>query len=293
MDFKEYQNISQQTDQKPNSNLESELIPLLGLAGEIGVLLSEYKKKLRDGKQYTGFRENIKEELGDLLWYISNLATKFDLNLDKIAQDNLKKTKDLWSSPSKKRKLYDEEASQEQQLPRAFSYTFYYKNKGKRGIGLKDTKTRKEVGDLITDNSYEEDNYRYHDVMHLTFMAHFGWSPVFRKLLRDKDIIKNREDKIAEVEDGGRAQIIEEAIIQLIYIYAHKNNFLQSKGCIIDRQFLRIIKDMTSGLEVKNKTVYEWNKTLIEGFKLWKQLIDNGGGIIEGDLTKGTINYKK
>ena len=108
MNFKKYQNIAKQTDKNPNSNLKSEVIPLLGLVGEAGVLLSEYKKKLRDGKQYTGFKESIKEELGDLLWYISNLATKFNLDLDKIAQDNLKKTKERWDKPKEKRKLYDE-----------------------------------------------------------------------------------------------------------------------------------------------------------------------------------------
>ena len=50
---------------------------------------------------------------------------------------------------------------------------------------------------------------------------------------------------------------------------------------------------MTSGLEVNDRTTYEWNETLRLGFKNWQKLIDNNGGIIEGDLNKGTINYKK
>lgn len=295
MNFKKYQNIAKQTDKNPNSNLKSEVIPLLGLVGEAGVLLSEYKKKLRDGKQYTGFKESIKEELGDLLWYISNLATKFNLDLDKIAQDNLKKTKERWDKPKEKRKLYDENLPLKQRLPRFFSYKFYQIKNGKNKIRIKDIKTNNGIGDLLTDNSYEEDNYRYHDVMHMTFMACFGWSPVFRKLLRNKKlkIIENRTGKNGEVEDGGRAQIIEEAIIHLSYVYASQNNFFQAKNCIIDWQFLRLIKNMTSGLEVNDKTTYEWNETLQLGFKNWQKLIDNNGGIIEGDLNKGTINYKK
>ena len=296
MDFKKYQSIAEQTDKNPKkSNLKSEIIPLLGLVGEAGVLLSEYKKKLRDGKHYTGFKESVKEELGDLLWYVSNLATKFDLDLNEIAQSNLKKTKEHWCKSRNKRKLYDANLPLKQKLPRTFSYKFYQIKNGKKKIRLKDAKTNKDIGELLTDNSYEENDYRYHDVMHMTFMACFGWSPVFRKLLRSKKlkIIKNRTGERSEVEDGGRAQIIEEAIIHLIYVYASQNNFLQSKNCIIDWQFLRLIKNMTSGLEVSDKTTYDWNKALKLGFKNWKKLIDNNGGIIEGDLNKGTINYKK
>ncbi|WP_206540680.1 MazG nucleotide pyrophosphohydrolase domain-containing protein [Xanthomonas hortorum] len=36
------------------------------------------------------------EELGDLLWYVGNVAAKFDLKLEDIAQANLKKTRDRW-----------------------------------------------------------------------------------------------------------------------------------------------------------------------------------------------------
>ena len=297
MDFKKYQDTAKQTDRNPKKNkgeskLKSEIIPLLGLVGEAGVLLSEYKKKLRDGDSYTGFKEGLKEELGDLLWYISNIATKFDINLNEIAKGNLKKVKDRWCKPLQKRNLYDENLPLKQQLPRSFSYKFYHKNKK---LVIKDTKRQKEIGNPLTDNSYTDDGYRYHDVMHMTFMAYFGWSPVFRKLLRNQSlqIIENRTEKQGEVEDGGRAQIIEEAIVQATYIYAHKHNFLKEDTSLIDLQFLKFIKQMTFDLEVKNRTTYEWNHALNCGIKNWNKLKKNKGGIIEGNLNKGTISYKK
>jgi len=43
---------------------------LLGLAGEAGTLLSEYKKHLRDGDAHQLHKERVAEELGDLLWYL-------------------------------------------------------------------------------------------------------------------------------------------------------------------------------------------------------------------------------
>ena len=295
MDFKKYQDIAKQTDQNPKkqkseSKLKSEIIPLLGLVGEAGVLLSEYKKKLRDGDSYTSFKDSLKEELGDLLWYVANIATKFDINLNEVAEENLKKIKERWCKPIQDRMLYDENLPLKQQLPRNFSYRFYHNN---NQLVIEDTKTQQEIGDPLKDNSYKDDGYRYHDVMHMTFMACFGWSPVFRKLLIKEKIIKCRAEEQNEVEDRGRAQIIEEAIVQLAYIYNCQNSFLESNSFSIDGQYLKIIKKMTTNLEVKNRTPYEWNKTLILGLKNWDKLKKNDGGIIEGNLNKGTIEYKK
>ena len=61
------------------------LIPLLGLAGEAGQLLAEYKKRLRDGPGHVQFVDRVSEELGDILWYVANLASKYDLSLEAIA----------------------------------------------------------------------------------------------------------------------------------------------------------------------------------------------------------------
>ena len=57
----------------PNSS--EMLVPLLGMVGELGELLAEYKKWLRDGQAYALFPDRAREELGDLLWYLSNTAT--------------------------------------------------------------------------------------------------------------------------------------------------------------------------------------------------------------------------
>ena len=58
---------------------------------------AEYKKYLRDGEEYRPFRVHIREELGDILWYVANLATKFDLDLAEIAEQNLVKIEDRWA----------------------------------------------------------------------------------------------------------------------------------------------------------------------------------------------------
>ena len=330
MEFKEFQEKSKNTDQKPKDkennkemtskdNLESEIIPLLGLVGEAGVLLSEYKKKLRDGDEYVKFRENIKEELGDLLWYISNLASKFNLNLNDIAVYNLKKTKDLWGKDNQKRELYDESFPIDQQLPREFSYKIEDKE-GK--TTLTDIKTGRQIGNNLTDNSYNDDGYRYHDIMHLTFMAHFGWSPVLRKLLRSKEqekgiqkllclcikihipplknsrkpIIKGREKREGfspDAEDGGKAQIIDETIVLMSYLHATTQyNFPQNGNIPFSGGDLKFIQRMVHELEVKDISTNEWIRVIKLGFENWKKLIDHNGGIIHGDLNKKTISVE-
>ena len=51
--------------------LHNLMVPLLGLAGEAGSLLTEYKKWLREGDRYRPFSDQVSEEIGDILWYLS------------------------------------------------------------------------------------------------------------------------------------------------------------------------------------------------------------------------------
>src|SRR5690606_29203525 len=102
MDFRSYQKEALRTDRVPArdgaDDAASLIVPMLGLAGETGKLLSEYKKHLRDGEAHRMFKERVSEELGDLLWYIANVASKFDLSLSDIAVANLAKVKQCWAS---------------------------------------------------------------------------------------------------------------------------------------------------------------------------------------------------
>jgi len=86
MNFAEYQKQALNTDQIPAVEGSELIIPLLGLVGEVGSLMTEYKKHLRDGDAHKLFKEGIAEELGDMLWYISNIASKFNLDLQEIAE---------------------------------------------------------------------------------------------------------------------------------------------------------------------------------------------------------------
>jgi NTP pyrophosphatase (non-canonical NTP hydrolase) len=92
MNFSEYQEKSRKTAKYPNAGSDW-TYPVLGLCGEAGEVAEKMKKVLRDcdGKIGETKREEIKKELGDVLWYISQLATELNLSLDEIAEKNIEK----------------------------------------------------------------------------------------------------------------------------------------------------------------------------------------------------------
>jgi len=92
MDFEEYQKKSRETAIYPDAG-KNFIYPTLGLTGEAGEVAEKIKKVIRDegGVISDNKREEIKKELGDVLWYVSQLSTELGLSLEDVAQFNLKK----------------------------------------------------------------------------------------------------------------------------------------------------------------------------------------------------------
>jgi NTP pyrophosphatase (non-canonical NTP hydrolase) len=293
MRFSEYQEIATQTDQVPFStekDIKSLLIPLLGLAGESGSLLTEYKKRLRDGDAYKIFHERISEEIGDILWYLANIATKEGLNLQDIAQNNLIKTRDRWHEQSSDLfgpKLFDDGYPENEKFPRCFEINVVTEKDGSGKHLVQLYYAGEKLGDPLTDNAYEDDGYRLHDVFHLSFLATLGWSPVMRKLLKCK---RYSAHDIDENEDGGRANVIDEAITALIFIEAKKNSFFEGVDSV-DYNLLRTIKDLTAHLEASRISTKQWQDAILKGFEIWRQLKTHHNGIIKGDLIKKSLEF--
>lgn len=64
-------------------------ISIMGLCGEAGEVADLYKKWIGHG--HPPDREKLVKELGDVLWYLSDLASKAGISLQEVANKNVKK----------------------------------------------------------------------------------------------------------------------------------------------------------------------------------------------------------
>lgn len=94
MEFKHYQNQSRRTAIYPGQNTQAGLLyTVLGLCGESGEIADHVKKMLRDdsGVITSERLENLTKELGDVLWYMSQICFELGISLETVATRNLAK----------------------------------------------------------------------------------------------------------------------------------------------------------------------------------------------------------
>lgn len=289
--FREYQELAARTDQSPSDDLAANTVPLLGLAGEVGSLLTEYKKFLRDGSKYRPFQDQVAEEIGDVLWYLAAIARKAGLELEDVAQENIAKLQERWPQEAVQGeagvRFYDDEFKANERLPRELRVEFREVTIAGQ-TKLQMTSDGKQLGDPLTDNAHTDDGYRFHDVFHLTHAIMLGWSPVSRKLIRCK---RKSAPRVDEVEDGARAAVTEEAISALIFGTAKDYSFFDGLETV-DFELLRAIKTMTRPFEVRDRTYRDWERAILTGYAVWRQMVKSRGGVFVGDGNKRSVNYE-
>ena len=109
MDFKEYQNKSHGSAIYLNKfkeagyeEIPSTVIKFLELCycsnglGEVGEIQGKIKKIFRDqaGEIKDSNIQDLKKELGDVLWYVAEMCTVLDLDMGEVAEQNIKKLYD-------------------------------------------------------------------------------------------------------------------------------------------------------------------------------------------------------
>ncbi len=374
-----YQRKALLTDRNFRKGSRGLRLPLLGLFGEVGSLLSLPKRKQRE-KPTASYRESVIEEFGDVLWYLSNLASRHRIRLSALAQaqgrdenlritnkrspsltfrqlerrighglrmaeadyfalggavgrvmsefaagehweldrgeflrhlartfrlliraagtehislnlaahNNLEKIASRWPQKRSFSELLDAKWDKNEQLPRRIVMYFDERNvKGKtyvfqtcRGIN---------IGDRLTDNKFEEDDYRFHDVFHLAYAAILGWSPVTRALFRVK---RKSTPSVDENQDGARAILIEEGIATWIFNHGLENHdFRYADG--LDYPLLKAIRRFVSGYEVEKCPLWQWEAAILEGFRVFRQLRKRRRGWIIADLRTRSIKFQE
>jgi NTP pyrophosphatase (non-canonical NTP hydrolase) len=91
MDITQYQRLARRTMPKQFTANENLSMLALGLAGEAGEVIEIVKKDLYHGHLLN--KKEVEKELGDVMWYIANLATELNLSLEVILEGNIEKLK--------------------------------------------------------------------------------------------------------------------------------------------------------------------------------------------------------
>ena len=91
MKMNDYQFVSRKTAIYPEN--QGFVYCVLGLVGESGEIADKLKKVIRDKNSQLGEEEimGVAKELGDVLWYVSNLSHELGFSLEEIAQMNVDK----------------------------------------------------------------------------------------------------------------------------------------------------------------------------------------------------------
>lgn len=279
MELDEYQRRAHQTARSEDIEIYT-----LGLFGEAGSVASAIKKVKRDNPAKELVHEEIKREIGDVLWYLSEIAHRYDLTLSEVAEANLSKTEYLFTGDAR---VYDEGFPESERFPSTLSVRF--DDQGSlTTVSIDD----QQIGNTLDDNSHIEDGYRFHDVFHLAYMTRLGWSPSMRRMLKRK---RKSDATIDRVEDGARAVFLEEGISAIIFNQSEQTGegvSLFSDRANIPFTILQALKTVTKGVEVSSRSISDWRDAIGMGFRTFDHLVKHGGGIVSCDLTKRRMTYR-
>ena len=292
MTFNDYQAIAYLTARTEKKILAEVCIAVLyQLSAELfRILLPPIERELNKS---IGDRP-INDILAEIAWHLAALASIYGLDFGDVAQHNMDKV-----SFRRRRNhpviVHDREFPDGERFPRKFEVAFVTIGKDRAQMYFEG----RRLGDPLTDNSYDDDGYRFHDVMHLANIAHLGWSPVVRGLMGRK---RRSNPKVDEVEDGARAKIVEEAVIKTIHsegqrlagpIYCSSGEPIRlfPSRDEISFRFLKLIQSLVVGLEVSENRFWEWEDSIIEGYDVYHRLRQEGQGTVVVDLDARSLKY--
>lgn len=291
--FTDYQKVAFLTARTSDSELVEVCLAVLTQLG--AELLRSYLPPIEKELNRTLSDRSTDKVSGEIVWHVSALAQLFSLNLDDVVEQNRRKLL-FRLDRSQRTPFHDSDAPPDQQLPRRFFVQIVRSGDARSRMIWEN----RQLGAELTDNAHEPDGYRFHDVMHLANAAILGWSPVLRSLMGRK---RKYDDRIDEVEDGARAQIVEEAVVKMIHSEGVRLARARSQDPDSDSPFfaspddisfafLKLVREMVAGLEVAANRDWEWEDAIVQGHALFYRLRQTQRGTIHVDLDKRTLTLE-
>lgn len=209
-----------------------------------------------------------------------------ELAFSEVARSNLRKARGAFLEPKADDLAgldFDSQFGIEEQLPREFKIRVNQRGSGKSYLQWKGV----FIGDPLTDNIADRDGYRFHDVFHFANAAILHWSPVMRALIKHK---RKSNPKFDEEQDSGRAIVVEEGVSAWIFSRAKELSFFDNQEKV-SLGMLKTIGEFVSGYEVEKCPLKLWEKAILDGYAVFRQLKANQGGWIIGNREQRTLKY--
>ncbi len=256
---------------------------LFMLAGKVGLLLNDF----HEGRA-ADERDVLSAHLVGIFRALVEAADIADIDLAKAALHNTRKIHSRWPEERVYTPLFDEGFDSLEQLPRKITMHIFEKDRAGKTYVFQQC-NGVNIGSALTDNRVEHDDYRFHDVFHLAYAAILGWSPVLRSLFN----VKRKSDPVIdEAQDGARAIIIEEGISTLIFNRARRLNYFASVKSL-EYTLLKMIPELVSGYEVERCPLWQWEKAILDGFDVFRQLRHHRRGVVTADLMNRSISFEQ
>lgn len=202
-----------------------------------------------------------------------------------VVQANLSKARGAFLEPALEDMIdFDADFSAEERLPEKFRVRIDQRASGKSYLQLNEV----FIGDPLTDNISDSDGYRFHDVFHLANAAILHWSPVMRALIKHKRKSRPRYD---EEQDGGRAIVVEEGLTAWLFARAKGINYYQDSKRV-SLSTLKTIQEFVAGYEVEQCPLKLWERSILQGYAVFRQIRDSRGGWAIGDRASRTLRYE-
>ena len=206
------------------------------------------------------------------------------LALSDIARINLRKARGAFIVPQSKDLVdFDVDFGVEEQLPRAFKIRVNQRGSGRSYLQWNGV----FIGDPLSDNIADPDGYRFHDVFHFAYTAILHWSPVVRALIKHK---RKSSPEYDETQDSGRAIVVEEGLTAWIFSRARELNYFEGQERV-SLGLLKTIGEFVTGYEVSRCPLKLWERAILDGYEVFRQIRAAEGGWIIGDRALRTLRY--
>jgi NTP pyrophosphatase (non-canonical NTP hydrolase) len=257
-------------------------VTLLKLSSEVGKLMTEFLQST------TLDQKRVSLHLAEVFKALVQSAIQAQVSLASAANRNLKKVFDRWPVKKEYPDYFDSGDEPDEQIPRHIEISIIEKTVGGRTY-VNQKCNSLNIGDRLTDNKLEEDDYRFHDVFHLSYAAVLGWSPVTRALFKVK---RKSIPKIDENEDGARAIITEEAISAWIFNHAAQLNYFENLKAL-DYGLLKAVRSLSKGYEVQTCPLWLWEEAILQGYVVFRQLRSHRRGLVIADMHNRTLQFQE